>query len=327
MAAIHTVCTLHDGHAGNARQAQALARALGHAEAADLVVRPGPVARLLSPRRWPGAAVSLGQAFGASLQAPPKLAIGCGRQAALATRLLRERGSRAVQILDPRIDPRHWDIVVVPEHDRLRADNVVTLLGSLHPVDDIWLAQARAQFGQFAGLPSPRIALLVGGPGRHWPLDDVGFARALQEVVALVRAAGGSLLASASRRTPETWRQALAQAEPQLPGLRWRDARDGANLYAGMLAFADAIACTPDSVNMLSEACATHVPVAAVAAEVLQGRPRAFLDALRARRRVQTLDALDALADAPPAGIEPLRETARIAAEVSRRLALTPQAS
>ena len=30
-----------------------------------------------------------------------------------------------MQILDPRLDPRHWDLVVVPEHDALRGDNVL----------------------------------------------------------------------------------------------------------------------------------------------------------------------------------------------------------
>ena len=86
----------------------------------------------------PGAGAGFGTSFDALIAKPPALAIGCGRQAALATRLLRARGSQAVQILDPRIDPRHWDLVIAPEHDTLRGDNVIPTLGSLHPVDDLW---------------------------------------------------------------------------------------------------------------------------------------------------------------------------------------------
>ena len=81
-----------------------------------------------------------------ALQSPPRLAIGCGRRAALVTRLLRERGSKVVQVLDPRIDPRYWDLVVAPEHDGLRGENVIMMLGSLHPVDDLWLAEGRRDF-------------------------------------------------------------------------------------------------------------------------------------------------------------------------------------
>ena len=44
----------------------------------------------------------------------------------------------------------------------------------------------------------------------------------------------------------------------------WADARDGANPYAGMLGWADRIVCSSDSVNMLSEACATRAPQASL---------------------------------------------------------------
>ena len=103
----------------------ALARALGIAPERDLVLAPNAAARLLAPRSWPGAEAALGTDFARALATPPGLAIGCGRQAALATRLLRKHGTHTVQILDPRIAPRHWDLVVVPEHDRLRGDNVI----------------------------------------------------------------------------------------------------------------------------------------------------------------------------------------------------------
>ena len=81
----------------------------------------------------------------------------------------------AVQILDPRIDPRHWDLVVVPEHDRVRGPNVVNLLGSLHPVDDAWLAQARLDHAEQLSAAGAFTALLVGGASAHAHLDDAGF--------------------------------------------------------------------------------------------------------------------------------------------------------
>jgi mitochondrial fission protein ELM1 len=49
------------------------------------------------------------------------------------------------------------------------------MLGSLHPVDDLWLAQARRDAAHLAALPSPHTVLLVGGPTRHAALDDAGF--------------------------------------------------------------------------------------------------------------------------------------------------------
>lgn len=309
---------MSDGHAGNVRQAQALVHALGIAAERDIVLQPGWLAQRLAPRRWPGATRAFGPAFASALQAAPQLAVGCGRQAALATRLLRQRGTRAVQILDPRIRPTHWDLVVVPEHDGLRGDNVVTLLGSLHPVDDAWLAQARARFAAaFAQLPAPRTAVLVGGASRHARLDAAALPILLSQLDRALARDGGSLLLTASRRTNPALFDALREFASRWPGTCWLGAADGENPYPGLLAYADRIVCTADSVNMISEACATRAPVFVFDPGSVGGRPRRFLDALLARGRIQPVDA--ALKSFP---VEPLRETARVAAEVRRRLSL-----
>src|SRR3546814_8568904 len=99
------------------------------------------------------------------------------------------------------------------------------------------------------------------------------------------------------------------------PGLAWRDDGDGPNPYPGLLAWADRIVCSADSVNMVSEACATRAPVFVFEPGRVTGRPRRFLDALLARGRIRAMDATLAAFD-----VEPLRETARVAAEIRRRL-------
>lgn len=220
-----------------------------------------------------------------------------------------------MQILDPRIATRHWDMVIAPTHDGLRGENIIATLGSLHPVNDLWLAQARRDFAHIASLPSPHAVLLVGGPTRHAPLADAAFMRLLAELAANARTLGGSLSVVASRRTPPHWRTAIAAIAADLPGIRWASDADGANPYAGLLAHAERIVCTPDSVNMLSEAAATLAPMFVWSADSASGRLRIFLDALRASGRVRDLD--PALA---PFEAEPLRETARVAQRVRERL-------
>jgi len=309
-----TTLALSDGRAGNARQAIALAQALD-ADSKVIELQPRAPWRWLAPRRLAGSMHAFGATLTDVLARPPTLAIGCGRQAALATRLLRERGIQVVQILDPRIDSRHWDCVVSPAHDGLRGDNIIETLGSLHPVDDLWLARARQAFPALGDLPAARTVLLVGGPSRHAVLDDVEFGAFLQRLVAQAIGEGGSLLALASRRTPQRWRDAMARVPQDVPGICWRDAGDGANPYAGALAWADRIVCTPDSVNMLSEAAATLAPVFVWAPERVTGRLRGFLDALRTSGRVRDVD--DALASFSAA---PLRETSRVATLLRQRL-------
>ncbi len=308
---------LSDGTAGNMRQAEALAQALGINPQVHHVLAPQLPWRAWAPLRSPGSEYAFGAAFTTALATPPLLAIGCGRQAALATRLLRARGAKAVQVLDPRIDPSHWDLVIAPQHDRVRGANVISMLGSLHPVDDLWLAQARADFASFADLPRPRTALLIGGSSRHVRFDRMAFEVLASRLEAVLARDGGSVLLSASRRTPRELRRVLRHRYIETPGTTWLDASDGDNPYPGMLAWADRIVCSPDSVNMISEACATNVPVFVFDPGRARGRLRMFLEALLARGRIRATDATLTTFD-----VEALRETARVAAEVRARLRL-----
>lgn len=310
---------LTDGAAGNERQALALAQALG-LPARNLVLPLRAPWSWLAPRRLPGGRLAVAAAQRPRLAPPwPRLAIGCGRSAALLTRLLpRLSGGvcRSVQILDPRIDPRHWDLVIAPLHDALSGPNVITLLGSLNPVDDTWLQAGRQAFAPLGELPAPRTGVLLGGPRRGVPLGETQAQMLADHLRERHQSHGGSVLLLASRRTPDALYTALHEALANLPGVRWRDAADGPNPYPGVLGWSDRLVVTPDSVNMLSEAAAAGVPVHTLSVDALPAKLARFHAELRQRGLLHDLDA-----DAP-APIAPLRETAAIAAEVRRRLGL-----
>lgn len=314
-----------DGAAGNERQALALAQALDvPARVLALPLRnPWGWA---APRCLPGGRLVLAARDRRVFVPPwPSLAIGCGRAAALLTRLLRELSGGecfCVQILDPRIDPRHWDAVVALRHDRLRGANVIATLGSLNPMDDAWLAAGRDAFADFGHLPRPRTALLMGGPRRGIAFDQT-LAQALAEgITRRLRIEGGSVLATASRRTPPAFATQLREALAPFPGMFWRGDGDGPNPYPGLLGWADRVVVTPDSVNMLSEAAATGVPVHTLTLATLPDKLARFHADMRERGSLYDLDAVVAKPSAPP-----LRETAHVAAWLRERLAARKQAT
>ncbi|HJP98586.1 MAG TPA: mitochondrial fission ELM1 family protein [Rhodanobacteraceae bacterium] len=308
-----TAWVISDGAAGNERQALALTAALGASARVLALPLRAPWA-WIAPRRFPGGRLALSMRDRPGFAPPwPDVAIGCGRSAALLTRMLRglSRGDcYTVQVLDPRIDPRHWDAVVAPGHDRLHGANVLTTVGSLNPIDDAWLASGREAFPDFAAFPRPRTALLVGGP-RHGIEFDGAFLRRLVDVVTAL-ARDGSVLATTSRRTPAAFAESLRDRLASLPCTFWNG--EGANPYPGVLAWADCIVVTPDSVNMLSEACATGVPVHTASTAPLPDKLARFHAALRERGLLVEPGA--ARADVPP-----LRETQAIAAELRERMA------
>ncbi len=309
---------LSDGAAGNEKQALALAAMLGFTPPDGLRVfrlRARAPWRWFAPHPLPGARHAFGEAFCRALNGPwPQLAIGCGRQAALATRGIRRESDgavRTVQILDPRIDPGHFDLVIAPRHDGLAGSNVVQTLGALNAIDDAFLAAARQHFAQLQHLPAPRTMLLLGGPTRAFALDRDGWNALAAALETLVRRESGSLSLVASRRTPHWLRDAARTRFAALPGLRWFDPADGENPYDGLLAWADRLVVTPDSVNMLSEAAATAAPLFAWQPHTVRGKLAGFLAELAQRGRLRALDE-----EAAAWPVQPLREMPQVLARV-----------
>jgi hypothetical protein len=108
----------------------------------------------------------------------------------------------------------------------------------------------------------------------------------LADLLQQARGEGFGLAISPSRRTPKAVRAVL---EARFAGDRrvWIWNLEGDNPYRGILASADRLVVTGDSVSMVSEAVATVAPVEVF--DVGQGRHQRFLDALVERRLVRRL--------------------------------------
>jgi mitochondrial fission protein ELM1 len=153
-------------------------------------------------------------------------------------------------------------IVTTPQLHLPERPNILHNALPLHRVNAQRLPEAAATWGpRFAALPRPRIAVLVGGSSGPYVFDRRAAERLGREASALARATGGSLLVTTSARTSAAAAEALRAA---IQGLNWayqwsKDATD--NPYFGILAVADAIIVTGESISMITEACATSKPV------------------------------------------------------------------
>lgn len=309
-----------DHSAGNQRQALALAEGLGM-PVRHIVLNPRAPWSWFSPRLALGGRLALPASQRATYASPwPDVAIGCGRSAALFTRMLRGYSNGhcyTVQILDPRIDPSHWDTVIAPRHDRLTGPNVLQPLGSLNPVDDAWLKDGRDACPALEDLPRPRVGVLIGGPRKGLAIDASYAQPLIERLLARRRVEGGSLMVLASRRTPAAVMDRVNTALADIPGLTWSGPDDGNNPYPGVLGWADRLIVTPDSVNMLSEACAVGCAVQTLVTAPLPPKLACFHASLREAGMLHDLDS------EPPARQHPLRETASIIATLRQRILAT----
>jgi mitochondrial fission protein ELM1 len=299
------VWVLADPRAGTAAQALGIAERLG----VGYLVKPlewGPLARL--PLPFPTLA-GLRQRDG--LAPPwPTLAITAGRRSAPVARWLARQGVRTVHCM------RAWpsrgiDLMVIGRHDDPpEAPGILPILGATHGLTPARLQAAREAHAGLADLPSPRVALLVGGPVRAEGLDPA-LAGALG---ARVAGFAGSVLATTSRRTGDAAAAALAAALGPVPHRLHRWGGAGPNPLLGFMAWADALVVTGDSISMLSESLITTAPIFVAPLGSEGARHLALHESLYAAGQARPISA----APAPFARL-PLDETARVAAEIRAR--------
>jgi uncharacterized protein len=303
------------GEAGFESQGRGLAEALGLTPIFKRV-------RARAPWQWlPGwlwiSPLSALDPRGDTLAPPwPDLVISCGKVAApLAAEIRRisGTGTRAVHIQKPTVPLHDFDLVVAPRHDRVSGPNVVTTVGAVHAVTPAKLAEAGKQWAAaFAHLPRPRIGVLLGGSNGRFTLDQPAMTAITDHLAALAQRHKAGLVITPSRRTGADNEALLRTRLAKLPAFIWDGKGD--NPYLGILALADALVVTEDSVSMTSEALATGKPVYVARLPGDSQRLRRFQDDLIAEGYTKPLsDDLATWSYTPP------DDTARAAAECKRR--------
>ncbi|WP_018881681.1 MULTISPECIES: mitochondrial fission ELM1 family protein [unclassified Thioalkalivibrio] len=310
--------TLTTGEAGMTSQVRGLAEAVG-------LPYEHKTVGLRRPWRWmPGSfvpGVLRGLTAGSDALEPPwpRLLISCGRRsAAVAVALKRASGGAimTVHVQDPQISPRHFDWVVPPRHDGLAGPNVIATRGALHRVTAERLEAARRGLGDaWAAFPRPWVAVLIGGATQRGDLGQERLDALIRDLRSASEASGGSVLVTPSRRTGAASTRRLVEGLADVPGFVWDG--QGENPFMAMLATADHIVVSADSVSMVSEAAATGVPVYTVALGPLGRRLQAFHSALEAEGVTRPFTgALDQWSYAP------VNDTPKVAAHIRRELGL-----
>ncbi len=314
-----TTWVITDGKLGMVNQAMGLAEAVGFTTVAK-TIRPGAPWKWLPAGLWPAGASGIGPGSDPVDGAPPDLLISCGRHAVgPALWLKRHHRGRpfVVHVQHPRIDPARFDLVIAPAHDSLKGPNVLQITGSLHGVTRAKLAAAAARFGPaYRDVKRPLIAVLIGGSNSVYTLTETTADWIIAGLKRLAEEHGAGLLITLSRRTDAAVETRLRAALADVAAEIWNGA--GENPYLGYLALADAVVVTCDSVNMISEACATGKPV--------------YIADLPGRGSSKFADFHGQLIEAGIArqfegrlenwSYEPLDDTARAAAEIRRRMGL-----
>jgi hypothetical protein len=282
---------LTTGEAGMRSQALGLAEAVGlPIEEKSIVVR--------APWSWlPGGLLPMPLSAldpsGGKLAPPwPRLVVGCGRRsigAALTVKRLSEGKTLAAYVQNPEWGGRQFDVVAALPHDGVKGGNVVTVSTALHGVTPQKLETAGdAWRARLAADGRPLLGVLLGGDNGSYRLT----ASVTNQLIRILKAAhakrGMRATITPSRRTSGATRRLIANALASDPlGSMWDE--KGENPYLGILALADRLIVTAESISMISEALATGRPVHVLPLEGQGRRHEAFLTRIVEERLVSPI--------------------------------------
>ncbi len=278
------VWTMTTGEAGMRAQALGLADAIG-------LPYEEKVIRLKAPWCWlpVGAAPGGLSDFAFRGEAPtppwPRVLISCGRRSAIVSaEIKRLAGSktRTICIGDPRTAAHLFDMVIAQPHDRVRGPNVLLTETSLHRFTPARLTSAREKgIPLFKKLPRPFLGVLVGGPVKGRGFTEEDGSRLAAIIRQRLDAHGGSALIATSRRTRPEVAICLQRIFNKDSNAFFSNEK-GENAYEAILASADRLIVTSDSVTMASEALASGAPVEIFEVSGIGRRQKLFVERISA---------------------------------------------
>lgn len=307
-----TCWILTGGDIGTENQCRGLAEALGLAPVIKRLQLKSPWRQLSPWLKW-GQQYALASDSDRIDPPYPDILIASGRKSIGAALYIKKKsGGKTflVQVQDPRYSAKKFDLIVALQHDPTRGDNVITTTGSMHRVTPEKLAAEKEKFAAVLGpLPPPRVAVLVGGSSKVHRMTPYAAGR----LGGMLHQLDASLMITCSRRTGADNERMLRST---LSGPRtyfWDGTGD--NPFFALLAYADYIVVTEDSVSMPSEALSTGKPVFVAPLEGGGKRHDLFHKLLQEQGYTRPFTGtLETWSYTPP------RDTLKVADEIRRRL-------
>ncbi len=276
-----------NGNIASMRQVQGLAEILATNLAAGATVRNfQPLAAYDRPQsgcdlslvRYAGAAPDLSSSAKLNLSpsaelnlspsAMPDLIIGCGPEIAGLTLAIQQAyapNSKIIHIQNPDSAARRggpsyaqlFDLILKQPHETLTGDNVLQTDLALHNINRHRLDRLLRHSRHAPTMQSPFTLVLLGGDDPHMTLSHDDFAQLGHDLGQYAAQQNRHLIVLSSRRTSPQQKAAFALAAQNYAQIDFDPQQ--AN-YLSLLARADDILVTADSLSMVSEALAAARP-------------------------------------------------------------------
>ena len=197
----------------------------------------------------------------------PDIVLSSSRRTAPVARYIKKQNpeTKLIQLLHiGRFGAKDFTYIFAPEHDshKYTASNIKYTIGSPHAVTEEKLLEAKQIWQhEFAHLPHPITALIIGGAIKKTPFSNENAADLAKIVQKIKEKDHGALLITTSRRTGKAAEDIITNTLKDIPQYTYLWGDTGDNPYLGFLAACDNLIVTGDSVSMCCEATATSKPL------------------------------------------------------------------
>ena len=190
-----------------------------------------------------------------------KVIISCGRKSVIPSIALKKRLGNEIfniHIQDPKISFKHFDLIVSPEHDNLKGENIINTTGAIHYLTKKEILDNAQYLEIEKDKRREFVAFIIGGPNKYYRYSEKQIHQLFNKVKTLFTPDRYKIIVIPSYRTPENiLKIAFNTFNDDHHVVKTIDKK----AYLSALAISNYIVVTCDSTSMISEAAITGKPV------------------------------------------------------------------
>ena len=190
-----------------------------------------------------------------------KIIISCGRKSVIPSIALKKRlGNQIfnIHIQDPKVSFEHFDLIVSPEHDNLKGENVINTIGAIHYLNKKEIHKNLKYLEIEKDKRRELVAFIIGGPNKYYNYSEKQIHELFNKVKTLFSPDKFKIIVIPSYRTPEN----ILKIAFNTFSINHHVVKNiDKKAYLSALAISNYIVVTCDSTSMISEAAMTGKPV------------------------------------------------------------------
>ena len=187
--------------------------------------------------------------------------ISCGRKSVIPSIYLKKINSKKIKnihVQDPKVNFKNFDYIISPEHDDIKADNVISSKGAIHYLTSKEIDEKKNYLLERISKEKKIITFILGGPNKYYTYSNQNLLNIFSKISKQVLNNNFQVIVIPSNRTPS---RTIDLAKKFFSKEHLIIDKVDKDAYLSSLGIADYIIVTCDSSSMISEAALTGKPL------------------------------------------------------------------